>query len=363
MVRIICVAICEANDSRHSHLFAHIRVTMKFLIIRFSSIGDIVLTTPVVRCLKKQVATAEVHYLTRKRYAGIVESNPYIDKLHALDDSLDAVIETLRAEDFDYIIDLHHNLRTLKVKRALGKQAFSFNKLNIEKWLLTAFKINRLPDIHIVDRYMETVRGFGVKNDGAGLDYFIPEAELVKESDIPTSHQAGYIGLVIGAAHNTKIYPLEKLKAFCSGIDHPVIILGGKEDAERGGQLAAIDPFKIYNACGKFSLHESADLVRRARLVVSNDTGLMHIAAAFKRPIVSLWGNTIPGFGMYPYYGGNYLSNQQQAPFDILEVNGLGCRPCSKIGYDKCPRKHFKCMNEIGEERLREAVMQRLGRK
>lgn len=336
---------------------------MKFLIIRFSSIGDIVLTTPVVRCLKKQVATAEVHYLTRKRYAGIVESNPYIDKVHAMDDSLDAIVATLQAEDFDYVIDLHHNLRTLKVKKALGKQAFSFNKLNIEKWLLTALKINRLPDIHIVDRYMETVKSFGVTNDGAGLDYFIPEAEHIKESDIPTSHHAGYIGLVIGAAHNTKKYPLEKLQAFCAGIDHPVIVLGGKEDAERGEQLAALDPFKIYNACGKFSLHESADLARRSKLVVTNDTGLMHIAAAFKRPVVSLWGNTIPGFGMYPYYGSNYLSHQQQAPFDILEVNGLRCRPCSKIGYDKCPKGHFKCMREIGEERLREAVMQRLGRK
>lgn len=336
---------------------------MKFLVIRFSSIGDIVLTTPVVRCLKKQVATAEVHYLTRKRYAGIVEGNPYIDRVHAMEDNLDEVIATLQAEDFDYVIDLHHNLRTLKVKRALGKQAFSFNKLNIEKWLLTVLKINRLPDIHIVDRYMETVSSFGVRNDGAGLDYFIPEAELIQESDIPTSHHAGYIGLVIGAAHNTKKYPPERLQEFCTGIDHPVIVLGGKEDAERGEQLAAIDPFKIYNACGKFSLHESADLVRRAKLVVTNDTGLMHIAAAFKRPVVSLWGNTIPGFGMYPYYGGNYLSHQQQGPFDILEVNGLRCRPCSKIGYDKCPKGHFKCMREIGADRLKNAVLQRLGRK
>ncbi|HEY4147706.1 MAG TPA: glycosyltransferase family 9 protein [Chitinophagaceae bacterium] len=333
---------------------------MKFLVIRFSSIGDIVLTTPVVRCLKKQVATAEVHYLTRKRYAGIVEANPYIDKVHSFDERIEETIDGLRAEDFDYIIDLHHNLRTMKVKRALQKQAFSFPKLNIEKWLLTAFKINRLPQQHIVDRYMQTISGFGVKNDGAGLDYFIPPAELVKETDIPTSHQAGYIGLVIGAAHNTKKYPPEKLKEFCAGIDHPVIILGGKEDAERGEQLSQLDPFKIYNACGKFSLHESADLVRRAKLVVTNDTGLMHIAAAFKRPVVSLWGNTVPEFGMYPYYGNNYLSHQQHPPFDMLEVKGLSCRPCSKIGYDKCPKGHFKCMLQIETKQVTEAVVKRL---
>ena len=336
---------------------------MKFLIIRFSSIGDIVLTTPVVRCLKKQVATAEVHYLTRRRYAGIVEANPFVDKVHAMEESLDELIPALRGEDYDYVIDLHHNLRSIKVKRALQKQAFSFNKLNIEKWLLTALKINRLPDVHIVDRYLATVSSFGVKNDGAGLDYFIPEGQHIQETDIPTSHHAGYIGLVIGAAHNTKKYPMDRLEAFCRGIDHPLIILGGKEDAERGEQLAAIDPFKIYNACGKFSLHESADLARRAKLVVTNDTGLMHIAATFKRPVVSLWGNTIPGFGMYPYYGSNYLSHQQQSPFDVLEVNGLSCRPCSKIGYDKCPKGHFKCMREIGEEKLMALVLQRLGRK
>ncbi|MFT3936029.1 MAG: glycosyltransferase family 9 protein [Chitinophagaceae bacterium] len=336
---------------------------MKFLIIRFSSIGDIVLTTPVMRCLKKQVATAEVHYLTKKSFADIVATNPYVDKVHSLEDNLDDVIAALQQEDFDYVIDLHHNLRTLKVKRALKKASFSFNKLNVQKWLLTAFKINKMPAMHIVDRYMETVAPFGVKNDGAGLDYFVPKENVVDENDIPTSHLAGYIGLVIGAALNTKKYPLDKLDAFCKTIRHPVIILGGKEDAENGQLLSAIDPFKIYNACGKFNLHESADLVRRAKLVITNDTGLMHIAAAFKRPIISLWGNTVPSFGMYPYYGDNFLAAKQQLPYDILEVNNLSCRPCSKIGYDKCPKGHFKCMQQIAVEEVLEKTTNRLGLK
>lgn len=335
---------------------------MKFLIIRFSSIGDIVLTTPVVRCLKTQLPTAEVHYLTKASFGKVVEANPYIDKIHYLHDNLDEVTAALQQEDFDYVIDLHHNLRTQKVKRALQKKSFSFNKLNLQKWLLTALKINRMPNLHIVDRYMQTVEGFGIKNDGAGLDYFIGQADIVRETDIPTSHQAGYIGLVIGAAHNTKKYPLQKLEAFCKGIDHPVIVLGGKEDAEAGALLSAIDPFKIYNACGKFNLNESADLVRRAKVVVSNDTGLMHIAAAFKRPVVSLWGNTVPAFGMYPYYGANFISRQPEMPYDVLEVDGLGCRPCSKIGYKKCPRGHFKCMQGITEQAILQAVYTRLKR-
>jgi ADP-heptose:LPS heptosyltransferase len=333
---------------------------MKILIIRFSSIGDIVLTTPVVRCLKKQLPEAEIHYLTKRSFAKILEANPYISKVHYLDNDLDKAIADLKTEDFDCIIDLHKNLRTIKVKRALKKKSFSFNKLNVEKWLLTAWKINRLPPVHIVDRYMQTTESFGVKNDGAGLDYFIPETDVVKESDIPTSHQAGYIGLVIGAAHHTKKYPLHKLEAFCTTLDHPIILLGGKEDIVNGKILSAIDPVKIYNACGKFNLNESADLVRRSKLIVTNDTGLMHIAAAFKRPVISLWGNTVPQFGMYPYYGANFLARQQQLPYDILEVNNLSCRPCSKIGYNKCPKGHFKCMEMIEVNDVLQKVRQRL---
>ncbi len=332
---------------------------MKFLIIRLSSIGDIVLTSPVVRCLKQQVLTAEIHYVTRYAFRYLVETNPFIDKCHYLHDDLQELITDLKQEDFDYVIDLHHNLRSLKIKRALGKKAFSFNKLNIEKYLYTVFKWNRLPDVHIVDRYLQTVKAFGVRNDGLGLDYFIPEADRVRENDIPASHLAGYIGLVIGAALNTKKYPLHKLASFCREIDHPVILLGGKEDVEEGEKLAAIDPFKIYNACGKFRLNESADLVRRAKLVVTNDTGLMHIATAFKKPVVSLWGNTVPAFGMYPYYGDKFQA-QHASAFDVLEVHGLSCRPCSKIGYKKCPRGHFKCMEQIDDTLLLEKVVARL---
>lgn len=330
---------------------------MKLLIIRFSSIGDIVLTTPVIRCLKKQVPDATVHYLTKSGFRTVVESNPYIDKIHYLDNDLDSVIYELKKEEYDYIIDLHHNLRTLKVKRALKKRSFSFNKLNIEKWLYTTFKWNRMPDIHIVDRYLETVSHFGVKNDGKGLDYFIPERDKVKESDIPVSHLAGYIGVVIGAAHNTKKYPVHKLKELCAAIDHPVILLGGKEDYQNGKLVAEVDPQKVYNACGKFNLNESADLVRRSKLIITNDTGLMHIASAFKKPIISLWGNTVPEFGMYPYFP---AANNK--PFDILEVRPLSCRPCSKIGYDKCPRGHFKCMELITPESILQKINQRLGR-
>lgn len=338
-------------NKKEPHINSSLGAGGKFLIIRFSSIGDIVLTTPVIRCLKQQIANAEVHFLTKKNFRELVSSNPYVDKVQVLDSSWDLMIHQLQQEEYDYIIDLHHNLRTLRIKKALkGAKHFSFDKLNIEKWLLTALKINRLPHIHIVDRYLNTLKHFQVVNDGKGLDYFLPEKDRVQDRDLPFSHWMGYIGIAIGAALNTKKLPIHKLQQLCAGLNYPIVLLGGTEDRETGEMIASVDPIKIYNACGKFSLNESADLVRLAKLIVTHDTGLMHIAAAFKKPIISIWGNTIPEFGMGPYYGNDIIKN------DISEIKNLRCRPCSKIGYHKCPKGHFKCMELQDMEELYKMV-------
>ena len=331
----------------------------KFLIIRFSSIGDIILTTPVIRCLRKKYPGAEIHFLTKISFKKIVETNPYLNKVHTLGDSFELMLHELKTEEYDYIIDLHHNLRTLRIKRLLKNvKSFSFNKLNIEKYLLKAFKINMLPNIHIVDRNLETVRSLGVTNDGLGLDYFIPEKEVVKHTDLPTSHLHGFISIVIGAALATKKMPNHKLKELCAAIKHPVILLGGKEDFNNAENIASADPIKIYNACGKFSLHESADLIRQSKLVITHDTGLMHIAAALQKPMIAIWGNTIPAFGMYPYYG-----NKSMQQFETVQVNKLWCRPCSKIGHHKCPKGHFKCMEMIPVNEIVNMVHLRLHQK
>ena len=328
----------------------------KFLIIRFSSIGDIVLTTPVIRCLRKQYPDDEIHFLTRQAFKNIVEHNPYISKIHTLGDSFELMLHELATEDYDYIIDLHHNLRTLRVKKHLKQvKSFSFNKLNIEKFILTSFKINTLPKKHIVDRNFECIKALNVENDGLGLDYFIPAFDQVKESELPTSHMHGFIAVVIGAALATKKLPLHKLKELCAAIAHPIILLGGKEDYENGKAIAQIDEIKIYNACGKFNLNESADLVKKSKLVITHDTGLMHIAAALQKPIISVWGNTVPAFGMYPYYG-----KRSNVNYDVIEINKLWCRPCSKIGYKKCPKGHFKCMENIAVNDIVNMVKQRL---
>ena len=329
---------------------------MKVLIIRFSSIGDIVLTTPVVRCLKQQHPEVNVHYLTKKAYQQILIYNPYIDKLHLFDDDLDQVIRELKNEDFDFVIDLHNNIRTARVKKALDAPSSAFPKLNIKKWLLTNLKINLMPDQSIVERYFVAAREIKVNNDGKGLDHFVNETMKLGTNDIPMSHWSGYVGCVIGGSYNTKKLPVSQWQKFCATVPYPVILLGGPEDREQGNEIAEQDKIKIYNSCGKFNLNESAELVKYARVIVSNDTGLMHIAAAYQKPIISLWGNTAPEMGMFPYYGFNNLKDRVAPQSTIVENTSLGCHPCSKLGYDKCPKKHFKCMNSLDMYKVSEDV-------
>lgn len=319
----------------------------KILITRFSSIGDIVLTTPVVRCLRRQLKDIEIHYLTKQAFAGILTSNPYISKVYSIAKDIDEVMPQLRAEKYDHIVDLHHNLRTAVVKSKLKAPSTSFNKLNLQKWLLVNFKWDLMPDVHIVDRYMEAVKPLGVIDDNEGLDYFIPPQHEVNVSELLSGGVKGnltsaYIAFVIGAKHSTKQLPEEKIISICKKINSPIVLLGGKEDAEKGERIRSASVDHIFNACGKYTLDQSASIVKQAAKVITHDTGLMHIAAAFKKTIISVWGNTVPEFGMYPYKAAEGSV--------IFEVKGLSCRPCSKIGYAKCPRGHFKCMNLISEE-------------
>ncbi len=313
---------------------------MKVLVIRFSSIGDIVLTTPVLRCIKQQLKDVELHFITKQQFISVIENNPYVDKFHTINQSLAEVIPQLKKENFDYIIDLHHNARTLKLKLALGKKSFSFNKLNWQKFLIVNFKKNKLPQKHIVDRYFEAAANIGVKNDGRGLDYFINDKDEIDiVSSLPALFHNDYHALVVGGSYFTKQIPLNKLKEICSTSSLPLILLGGKEDAAIAEQVYQFHKNKVLNLCGKLNLNQSASIIQQANKVITSDTGLMHIAAAYKKDIISLWGNTIPEFGMGPYLAGK---NSQ-----VLEVTNLSCRPCSKLGYKKCPKGHFKCMNDI----------------
>lgn len=321
----------------------------KVLIIRFSSIGDIVLTSPVIRCLKQQKPEIEIHYLTKAAYYPLISQNPHLSKIHLFDGQFSTLLNQLKLEKFDLIIDLHKNLRSLRFKLRLNIKSIGFNKLNWEKWLWVNLKKNLLPQKHLVDRYFNSLARIGVNNDNSGLDYFIPQSEEYRLNTLPEPFQNGYITIVLGALHFTKKFPVSKIINILNGISYPAILLGGKDEFDAGNQIMEHDGIRTLNLCGKLTINQSASLIKNADAVISNDTGLMHIAAAFRKKIFSVWGNTVPGFGMYPYYGQNSISHPDSF---IFETEGLSCRPCSKIGYDKCPKGHFKCMNGIDEEKI-----------
>lgn len=359
-----------------------IKLLKKILILRFSSIGDIVLTTPVVRCLKMQFASihneeVELHYATKSSFESVLKYNPYLDKIHLLqkEQSLSDFISLLKKENFDIIIDLHKNLRTSIIKFRLHAKSYTFEKLNFEKWMYVNFKKNKMPNRHIVERYMDTIKSLGItletdekqsddriklergnKNkESTGLDYFLGIEDHFESNWLPESHQEGYIAFAIGGAHDTKKLPLKRMIELCDKINKPIVLLGGKEDIENGQAIfdffekdrytsesqEAIEKLgkktRIFDGCGKLTLGQSASLLKQSTVVFSHDTGLMHIAAAFKKKIYSIWGNTTPSFGMYPY----------KTQFVVFENNKISCRPCSKIGFKACPKGHFKCMNEL----------------
>ena len=314
---------------------------MKVLVVRFSSIGDIVLTTPVLRGLKEQIENIEIHYLTKKQFAPILQENPRIDKIYTIDNHIDELVDDLKKEKYAIIIDLHNNLRTKSLKFKLRRPSKSINKLNWKKWLFVQLKINTMPRKHIVDRYFETVASLGVKNDQKPCEYFISENDEVNVTEKLGVLPNEFVAIAIGAQFKTKKMPKELLVKIISKLKEPVVLMGGAMDADLAKELIVLSSNSIIkNACGGFNLSESASIVKQSKRLITNDTGMMHIATCFSVQIDSVWGNTVPDLGMYPYYP------NAKDKFSIHEVKGLNCRPCSKIGFQDCPKKHFDCMKK-----------------
>ena len=315
---------------------------MKILVIRFSSMGDIIYTTPVVRCLKNQLPGAEIHFLTKPAYKYIYDNNPYVSKLLLLKPTLSETIEEIKSEHYDYLIDLHNNLRTSLIKLRVGIASSTYKKQHLRKWLSLKFNLKLVPPVHLVERYLKTVKFLGVSNDGKPIDYYIKGQHDLKTL-LPASHQNDYVAFVIGATHFTKRMPNEKIISICRQIKHPVVLLGGEDVKANGSVIANAIGENIYNACGITSLDESVFLVSKAQKVLGFDTGLTHIAEAFDKPIASIWGGTAPELlGVQPY-----MVNDAK----VIGID-LPCRPCSKFGLEKCPLGHFKCMKDIPDENL-----------
>lgn len=328
---------------------------MKILVIRFSSIGDIVLTTSVIRCIKTQIQNVELHFLSKSKYYELLEFNPYIDKILNYHDNLHLIIKNLRKENYDLIIDLHKSIRSRFIRTLLMVKSISYSKLNFRKFLLVNFKINTLPDYHLIDRYFNSLKKLGIANDYKGNDIFIPQNAVEKINKLFEEFQiVDFYAIVIGGTYFTKCLPPDKIIKIVDSINFPVILLGGVNEKVKGDYIKFNTKNKVINLCGECTVLESSAIINRSKSVLSNDTGLMHIAAALGKRVVSVWGNTVPKFGMFPYYG-TEQSNKEKSV--IIEINGLECRPCSKLGLHKCPKKHFRCMNDLNEENITKAIL------
>ena len=308
----------------------------KIAVLRFSSIGDIVLISPILRALQA-INTNEVHFVTKRAFALVNLHNKSVTKQHLFDKDPREILDDLKAESFDFVVDLQKNLRSRRLIRLWGVESATFPKLNVKKWVLVNFKMDFMPDVHIVDRYFEAVKTLAHKKDGSGLDMCIGQENQVNLQDHGLEER-GFTAIVLGAAHYTKRIPLSILEKIIHKINGPVALIGGPSEATMGEDLRAKYAEKAINFCGNTNIQQSASLIAQSKQVLAADTGMMHIAAAFHKKIVILWGNTVPQLGMYPYYG------DQEDRAHYFSVPDLSCRPCSKIGFDTCPKGHFDCM-------------------
>lgn len=313
---------------------------IKILVIRFSSIGDIVLTTPVVRCLKKQL-NAEIHFLTKKEYVCLLDQNPYIHQIHVYNTDYD----NLTNIRFDKIIDLQNNFRSFKLKLFLGIKSVSFKKLNLERWLLIHFNINLMPNKHIVDRYFDTVLNLGVCNDYKRVDYFIK-----KEKFQTYKSKKKYICWSLSASYENKKLTTKQIIDTINKIQENinVILIGGQKENHQAEQIIKFTTNSInkevYNFCG-LSINESAIIIRDCKLFFTNDTGMMHIASSFNKPIISFWGCTKPVLGFSPYINDN----------SKMLLSSSRKNPCSKHG-KRC-KKNKSCIKSISSEEIYNAYL------
>ncbi|MBU0474820.1 MAG: glycosyltransferase family 9 protein [Bacteroidetes bacterium] len=318
----------------------------RILVIRLSSLGDVLLTTPLLRVLKFKFPSSQIDYLIKSGFLDAIKLNPNLSRIISWqsDKDFEAKLIELKKNNYDLIIDLQNNLRSKKIVSKLGKNSFTFKKPNIKKFLLVKFKLNLLKDEKsIPQRYVEVLPD--LKMDNKGLELFLPEELISKISD-----EKEVIGLAPGAFHYTKRWPLKYYAEIGNMLirdGFSVAIFGGKSDREICNELKSKINGSI-DLSNDDELLETAVNMKKCMLVVCNDSGLMHTATAVGTPVISVFGSSVKEFGFAPFGVKNL----------IIENNKLTCRPCSHIGKSSCKKKHFKCMNDLTPNLVYEKVNQ-----
>jgi len=303
------------------------------LIIRLSSLGDILLATPFIRSLKEQYPSINIDFLLRQQYEDTLKYNPHLRNLYTLQENYEELTSKISQNKYDLIVDLQNNLRSYKLTAKSKTKILRFKKLDFRKFLLVNFKINRMKDLpQIPVRYSGTLNGF--KLDDKGLEVFLPKGIKSK-----LRKNGNYIALAPGSRHFTKMWPEYYYIYLCKMLlvnDFNVVLLGGRSDKETCDEIAKLLP-KTKNLCNEDDILQTVADMKKCMAVVCNDSGLMHAACAAGVPVLTFFGSTVKEFGFTPYNNQNL----------ILENNSLSCRPCSHIGRSECPKTHFECMKEI----------------
>lgn len=313
----------------------------RILIIRFSSIGDIVLTFTVASTIKSLYPHCKIDFVTKPQFKELLNACPDLDTIYTLTGTVAQLRKEIDFNQYDAILDLHHNLRSRILLGFQFGKVYRFPKNNIEKWLLTTFKIRPKIIRHVTERYLETLSAY-TKAPIVGIApaYRVPDASKIDIKETFQVEPSKYVAVAIGAQFATKRMPTDLLVELIQKINLPVLLLGAKEDQLTANEiLEQCTSNIIFSAVGTATIHESAWLVKNAKALLTHDTGLMHIGASFEVPLHVIWGNTTRDFGMYPY------RVEQEQVFNY-EVSGLSCRPCSKIGHQSCPKGHFSCMRQ-----------------
>lgn len=325
----------------------------KILVLRFSSIGDIVLTFPVVAALKSAYPDCQIDYVTKPAFRHLLEACPGLSHIFTLEGPVRQLRKEVNFNAYDAVLDLHHNLRTLLLTAFSGAKVYKYPKNNWNKWLLTKFKIKQERREHVVERYLSTLKqAFGLEVLAPENPYEIPESAQFSIQDATGFAPGKYVAFAIGAQFATKRLPTDLMIKLLQKVEHPVLLLGGKEDQPTAHEIVAVlGGEKVVSMVGQLDIHGSAWLVRNAAALLTHDTGLMHIGACFEVPIHLIWGNTVKDFGMYPF------RPEQENCFQY-EVENLKCRPCSKIGFQNCPKGHFACMRQQDLDHISSQVNQ-----
>lgn len=327
----------------------------KILILRLSSIGDILLTFPLIKALRTRFPNAEINYVVKKQYAELVSANPHIGRIITFDKNdgwtgLREIKRSIRVKGFDLILDIHRNIRSWYLRKWLiGSKVLKYRKYLLRRWLLVLTKINLYKNpVSLIERYLDTVKRLGIETKDHSLEVYIPHQVITRVNEILRQQIHAGISRIAafcpGAGFSTKRWPVQ---GFCQVGNNlmnkgntQIVVLGGAEDAALGEYIREHVSGPVYNACGLFSILESAAIMSQCQIVLSNDTGLLHVATALRKPTVAIFGPTTREMGYFP-----------DSPTVSVIEKEIECRPCSHNGSEKCPKGHFLCMNSItGQE-------------